>query len=313
MDKISIVVAVYNTEIALEKCISSLLEQTYKNTEIILVEDCSTDNSLKICREFEKKYGNIKVICNEKNLGVSATRNSGIKNATGVYICFVDSDDYVEPNYLQQLYTAMVDNNALLSICGNWFHDYTNNTEQKMLWDSEGNIQSVSIARAFELSDKYYLNALWNKLFVTDLIKKQNIIFDESLSMGEDLKFSLDYIEKNHIETIAVLSLPLYHYIRWNNNSLMAQFGDQAFGDYLANAKRIYQIIKPLNKDAEKLYNERSEKIKSSLKYVIIRSNKTNKQKLEAIKHIYPSYNYSDYLLDNIIRVKEKIARLIRK
>ena len=79
MDKISIVVAVYNTEIALEKCISSLLEQTYKNTEIILVEDCSTDNSLKICREFEKKYGNIKVICNEKNLGVSATRNSGIK------------------------------------------------------------------------------------------------------------------------------------------------------------------------------------------------------------------------------------------
>ena len=131
--------------------------------------------------------------------------------------------------------------------------------------------------------------------------------------MGEDQKFSLDYIEKNHIETIAVLSLPLYHYIRWNNNSLMAQFGDQAFGDYLANAKRIYQIIKPLNKDAEKLYNESSEKIKNSLKYVIIRSNKTNKQKLEAIKHIYPSYNYRDYLLDNIIRVKERIARLIRK
>ncbi len=93
----------------------------------------------------------------------------------------------------------------------------------------------------------------------------------------------------------------------------MAQFGDQAFGDYLANAKRIYQIIKPLNKDAEKLYNESSEKIKNSLKYVIIRSNKTNKQKLEAIKHIYPSYNYRDYLLDNIIRVKERIARLIRK
>lgn len=103
MDKISIVVAVYNAEKTLKKCVDSLLNQTYNNIEIILVNDCSKDNSLDICNEYSKVNDNVKVISNERNSGVSNTRNNGIDNSTGEYICFVDSDDYVESNYIEVL------------------------------------------------------------------------------------------------------------------------------------------------------------------------------------------------------------------
>ena len=104
MDKISIVVAVYNAEKTLKKCVDSLLNQTYNNIEIILVNDCSKDNSLDICNEYSKANDNVKVISNDRNYGVSDTRNNGIDNSTGEYICFVDSDDYVESNYIEVLY-----------------------------------------------------------------------------------------------------------------------------------------------------------------------------------------------------------------
>lgn len=103
MDKISIVVAVYNAEKTLKKCVDSLIGQTLKNTEIILVNDCSKDNSSSICKQYESEYSNVIAIDNPYNVGVSATRNNGIEKAKGDYICFVDSDDYVEPDYLEQL------------------------------------------------------------------------------------------------------------------------------------------------------------------------------------------------------------------
>ena len=95
-----------------------MLNQTYDNIEIILVNDCSKDNILDICKEYSKTYNNVKVISNEKNSGVSATRNNGINNSTGEYICFVDSDDYVEKDYVEILLKALVNNNLQLSICG---------------------------------------------------------------------------------------------------------------------------------------------------------------------------------------------------
>lgn len=104
MDLISVVVAVYNAENTIKKCVDSLLSQTYDNTEIILVNDCSGDGSLKICREYEATNKNITVIDSKSNEGVSATRNKGIDISKGKYICFVDSDDYVEDNYLERLY-----------------------------------------------------------------------------------------------------------------------------------------------------------------------------------------------------------------
>ena len=104
MPKITVIIPVYNTEKFLKDCLDSLVEETEKDIEIIAIDDASTDHSLEILEEYAKIYPNIRVIRNEKNIGVSETRNKGIELAEGEYITFVDSDDYINPNMYKELY-----------------------------------------------------------------------------------------------------------------------------------------------------------------------------------------------------------------
>ena len=106
---ISIVVPIYKVEKYIKKCIDSIIEQTYKNLEIILVDDGSPDGCAKICDEYAKKDKRIKAI-HKENGGLSDARNVGIDISTGKYICFVDSDDYIENNYIELLYKCIVEN-----------------------------------------------------------------------------------------------------------------------------------------------------------------------------------------------------------
>ena len=114
---VSVIIPIYNCEKYLNECISSVLGQTYKDFELILVDDGSTDNSLNICYEFAKKDSRI-IVIHQENGGVSSARNKGLKNAKGEFITFVDSDDYVENDWLKMLLTAILANNADVSICG---------------------------------------------------------------------------------------------------------------------------------------------------------------------------------------------------
>ena len=117
---ISVVVPIYNSGKYLKRCLDSIVNQSYKDIEIILVDDCSSDDSRKICFEYLKKDFRIKLITNEINKGVAYCRNIGIKMATGKYISFVDSDDYVEIDYLEYLY-SLIDGYDM-SIC-NYFRN----------------------------------------------------------------------------------------------------------------------------------------------------------------------------------------------
>lgn len=139
MEKISVVVPIYNVQNYLEECINSILNQDYKNMEIVLVDDGSTDNSGIICDNYEKKYNEQVKVFHKKNGGLSDARNYGIKHATGKYIAFVDSDDIVLGDYLSSMYNNLKNNNVLVSACGyvRYFDDGTineinfNNIEKK--------------------------------------------------------------------------------------------------------------------------------------------------------------------------------------
>ena len=124
---ISIIVPVYNVEKYLNRCVDSIINQTYKNLEIILVDDGSTDNSGKICDEYQKKDSRIKVI-HKTNGGMSSARNAGLDIATGNYIAFVDSDDYIALNMMATMRGYVVDNNVDMAVCG-----FTRLTENKIL------------------------------------------------------------------------------------------------------------------------------------------------------------------------------------
>jgi len=113
---ISIIVPIYNVEIYLEKCLNSIINQTYKNIEILLINDGSSDNSLRICKKYQKKDKRI-VLINKKNGGLSSARNAGIDKASGNYLLFIDSDDYIEIDMIEKLYNNIKSNNADISIC----------------------------------------------------------------------------------------------------------------------------------------------------------------------------------------------------
>ena len=224
MDTISVIVAVYNAESSLEKCLESLLSQTYSAVEIILINDCSADRSMDICKKYSNEYDSILLINNEYNMGVSETRNKGINVSTGDYICFVDSDDWVEKDYLEKLILYYKEYNTV-PICGFVFHDDYNKFKPIEYKWSKGN-GIVSLGEAFNLYKELYLTALWNKIFDNREIKKHNIRFERDLSIGEDLRFTLDYFNEVKIDSVYAFCDTLYHYIKLNDNNLYALFCD---------------------------------------------------------------------------------------
>lgn len=173
MEKVSIIVPVYNSEKHIKKCIDSILNQTYKNTEIILINDGSKDNSLDVLNSYKEKYSNV-IVVDKKNEGVSLTRNLGITLATGTYIMFIDNDDYIDTNYVE-IYVKNIDNNDIL------IGGYERVNDKKVLF--KYNVKDCEWS-------KYIVMAPWAKLYKTEFLKKNNITFLDYV-IGEDVYFNI--------------------------------------------------------------------------------------------------------------------------
>ena len=119
--KFSVIIPVYNAANTIERCISSIVNNTFKDVEIIVIDDCSKDDSLNICRKIAAQNNNLHILHNECNRGVSYTRNRGLENAQGEYILFVDSDDWIEPTYLQSFEQALEENKEFFAICEKFY------------------------------------------------------------------------------------------------------------------------------------------------------------------------------------------------
>lgn len=211
---ISIIVPVYNSEKTLQRCIESLLMQTYSDIEILLVIDGATDSSLDIGKAYEKKDSRVKVIQKE-NEGVSKARNLGLSFAKGEYIQFVDSDDYIEGNMCEKLIQSVDKTKAQMALCG--FHHLFLNRDIKKVPLKGGYVLKESTDVFLSLYESGYLNMPWNKLFKRELIQRD---FDASLSLGEDLLFNLNYM--NEIDKITVIDEPLYYYIQKNGQDTLS-------------------------------------------------------------------------------------------
>ena len=305
MDKISIVVAVYNAEKTINKCIDSLLNQTYDNTEIILVNDCSKDGSLKICEECAKQNENVTVVNNSHNLGVSATRNNGIEVATGKYICFVDSDDYVEPNYLERLHYFAEKYNTV-PICGFVYHDEYNHLDP-VVYKWSGGDELVSLGEAFKLNRELYLTALWNKLFLLQPIKNYDIRFDTSINIGEDLRFSVEYFEKCNLSEVFAFSETLYHYMKLSDTNLYAGFINDTENGF-SHLKTVYNLAIRFNKNAVEEYQKAKEGlIENYIYHTMKRRGLSNKQKILQIKKLSNKNPFKVFLRFKILFIKERV------
>mgnify|MGYP004536373933 FL=1 len=237
--KITVVVPVYNTANYLTRCVNSITNQTYRNLEIILIDDGSTDESLQMCNLLAEKDKRIKVV-HQENRGLAETRNRGMELATGEYICFFDSDDYVDNSMLETLLKAIKQTNA--DVCESSFYIHMKNGDVKDVSCEQKGIKFVGgkLNLINSYSDATILIPAWDKLYKLSSIK--DIKFDKNcFKEDSDYIFRLCMAEK----TFALVPIPFYHYVKRKSVSLtgnkissrlftLKDWGEKAYNEVLS-------------------------------------------------------------------------------
>lgn len=220
MPYISVIVPVYNAEKSIEKCVSSIVKQRFTDMEILLIDDGSQDASGVLCDKLAEEDGRVRVV-HKKNGGVSAARNSGMDFATGKYILFVDSDDYLPEFYVEELVKAQEEfGEAVFCWTAPQIVSENGSVKEERLSYSE-EISAVAGRRdVLKFSAKGLLNAPWNKLYHMDIIKKQHLRMREEISIAEDLLFNLQYLDAAGECQIVILNKVPYYYVRNGQASL---------------------------------------------------------------------------------------------
>jgi len=208
---ISVIVPVYNAEKYIEHCIRSLLEQTYKNFELILINDGSTDRSLKLCKAFSDKDRRVKVY-DRKNGGASAARNTGLERMKGKYVIFVDSDDYVSKSYLENLYLAAKSGHYDIVQCNLESKNRQLNPIDAITFQLS---DVTEITKVQALNERKYKVSVWGKIYCSHIFK--DFRFQEGIIYEDDASY---YILVDQAEKIALLNETLYFYYM-SENSVM--------------------------------------------------------------------------------------------
>ncbi len=232
---VSIILPVYNAQNHLARCVGSICAQTYRNIEIIILNDGSKDQSLPVCEEFRQKDPRI-LLVDKANSGVSDTRNLGLKLASGKYVEFVDSDDYLDPDFTERLVAAAEENEADFVIAPYKMVIPAGASKPEQVLDKiQDELGVMSVARppevreygflpagvydkdtfARRLMDKpasYFYSVLWNKLYRRDILTGNDIQFVSEMRWAEDLVFNLRYIQ--YAERFVAIDKPGYYYVQ---------------------------------------------------------------------------------------------------
>lgn len=252
MPLVSIIVPAYNVEQYIAVCLNSLLEQTYSNIEIIVINDGSTDNTFNILQEFQSKDSRI-LLYNQENKGLSETRNIGIQYASGEYVCFLDSDDWVDKETIEKAVEAIQDKDVVL---WGYIKEFETSSlsqplaTKKEVYDSR-NINSLlqrivgpvdKQLRHPELLDSYV--TVWGKLYRCKFIKDNNLYFVSTKIIGtaEDMLFNVQYFSL--IEHAIILPDCFYHYRKTNIGSFTANYKTRLFEQWTALQNYLWEEVK---------------------------------------------------------------------
>ena len=219
MEKVSVIVPVYNGEKSIERCAGSILNQDYPELELILVDDGSRDRSWEIIQAIAAADHRVKAI-HQENGGVSSARNRALAEASGTYVQFADVDDWLPMDATKMLVREMEAQSAEL-VVGDFYRVVDGNVSEKGSIEMGGALTLQQYANAMMLSpaDLYY-GVLWNKLYRRDIIEQYSIRMDENISYSEDMIFNLEYLL--HIKSVAILKAPVYYY-QYTKGSLVDQ------------------------------------------------------------------------------------------
>ncbi len=295
--EISVCIPIWNVEKYVAQCLVSVFNQTIiDKAEIIIVNDFTPDNSVEVVQQVAEKYPihkhRLHIINHEKNKGLAAARNTGLVNSTGKYVIQVDSDDWIEPDYLEKLYNAAEKNDADISGC-DYFAEYKDNT----LTVRE------DLTKTPQDCLKYIITIcqgiIWTKLVKKSLFTNNNISWVEGIDMGEDLLICSKLFA--HAKKVADVNVPLYHYRQTNPNSYC--------NDKSKNQKKIDSLIKVTDSVIEyltmwsPLYDDEFITMKATIKSIcLFMGDKDSRQK------VYKIYSEADKQLVGVSKsLKRKI------
>lgn len=303
----SVIMPAYGVEKYLENAVNSILNQSFKDFEIIIVDDASMDNSSKIADELAKKYENIKVIHHETNRGLSEARNTGLRYATGYFVFFMDPDDTVENNLFEQIKSALEKQSSNVVVFGMVEDYYNQNNELQNSVPIAYSNETVYLKNAQEvheevikLEKKTFYGYAWNKVYNREYLEKINAKF-ETIVLIEDIVFNVDVFQE--LDSLIILSETPYHYMKRMDNSLTNKF----VPDYFKVHRQRVSIIL----EQHKRWNCCTDYVKSELgciyaRYILSaiqrncdkRADMNFKKRLDFIKNLYADELFNETVLN---------------
>lgn len=244
--KVSVLIPVYKVEKYIERCAISLFSQTIiEGIEFIFIDDASPDNSIQVLKNLLEKYPTrqkqVKIITHEKNSGSASARNTGFRHASGEYIIYCDSDDWVEPNMYEMLYQKAAETNADLVACDYW-GDYS----KKKIKYNQTPCCDLTTYKRLIITGKLH-NSLWNKLIRKNIYNRLEFLFTDGVDLWEDVSVLCRLIY--YVQKISFVRLPLYHYYQANNNSYTKQFNDRLLSNIEQASKIVIDFYKDISSD----------------------------------------------------------------
>lgn len=315
MATFSVIVPVYNAAHTIERCVDSIAANGGEDVQIILIDDCSKDDSYEVCQRLAGKYTAVMVLRNLRNRGVSHTRNRGLDAAAGEYLLFVDSDDWVDSGYVSS-FRQVLENGGEFAVCGYVNHDEKYNHRTDLFgWDGFSDTRTLPLAGELEnLYTGRLLQQLWNKVFRTDLVRSHGIRFDETISIGEDTRFILDYLQCTGIREITLINRHLYHYMRDQSGSLMFQIGRESVEEPLKNLRKMYALM-GFSGEAltTRLEQERNRQIESYAYLIMHNAGMSRREKKERILALDARLGRTLLRQNRILYWKERAAVWLRR
>ena len=303
--KLSIIVPVYGVEKYIDKCLNSLVKQSLKEIEIIVVNDGTKDNSQKIIDKYVKKYPDKIKSYIKENGGQGSARNYGLKKATGEYIGYVDSDDFVEKDMYKKLYNKAKENNYDIVVCGNYnvSEDYQNKNIDAFINNYNTDLENIFFGKM----------AVWNKIYKRDILIKNKLEFKEKV-WYEDLAFTLKAIMNSN--TFAFIDEPLYDYLIREGSTMNN-----------SNVKRNLEILEAFNDILSYIQHNKKEEYFSKIEFLaidhiyisaivrVLKAEADDKVKRETINKLidYMNKKFPNYKNNKYINTLSKNRKIIYK
>ena len=279
-EAVSVIIPFYKVEPFIERCTRSLLEQTLKEVEFIFVDDASPDGSHAIIERVTADYSrNVRILNHSQNLGLPAARNTGLAEAKGVFIYHCDSDDYLEPTLLEEMYRAAIEQQADFVYC-DFYLDF--GTSRRVMTNPSYTNPEQMIKEGFLAGAMKY--NVWNKLVKRSLYKESGLQFPAGHAMGEDMTM---IALATHATRTAHVAKPLYHYLKLNGNAYSSTFSQRHLDDIRCNAAKTMEYLASWNVDDKERFLAF---FKLNLKLPFLFSN--DRKQYQLWNQWYPEANY---------------------